>query len=64
MQNDIERKIAVIFVTDAVSFSKLMEKNEDGILQTTKLIQKVCLMKKTGMKKKHLINKTSGMNLS
>ena len=34
MQNDIERKIAVIFVTDAVSFSKLMEKNEDETLRS------------------------------
>ena len=30
----IERKIAVIFVTDVVSFSKLMEKNEDQTLQS------------------------------
>ena len=34
MQNDIERKIAVIFVTDAVSFSKLMEKNEEETLRS------------------------------
>lgn len=34
MQNDIERKIAVIFVTDAVGFSKLMEKNEDETLRS------------------------------
>ena len=30
----IERKIAVIFVTDVVGFSKLMEKNEDQTLQS------------------------------
>ena len=29
MPKDIERKIAVIFVTDVVGFSKSMEKNED-----------------------------------
>ena len=34
MQNDIERKIAVIFETDAVSFSKLMEKNEEETLRS------------------------------
>ena len=30
----IVRKIAVIFVTDVVGFSKLMEKNEDATLKS------------------------------
>ncbi|MFB0994888.1 MAG: adenylate/guanylate cyclase domain-containing protein, partial [Paracoccaceae bacterium] len=30
----IDRKIAVIFVTDVVGFSKLMEKNEDQTLKS------------------------------
>ncbi len=33
-QKDIQRKIAVIFVTDVVGFSKLMEKNEDETLRS------------------------------
>ena len=33
-ERKIERKIAVIFVTDVVGFSKLMEKNEDATLQS------------------------------
>ena len=32
--NKIVRKIAVIFVTDVVGFSKLMEKNEDATLKS------------------------------
>ena len=32
--NKIDRKIAVIFVTDVVGFSKLMEKNEDQTLKS------------------------------
>ena len=34
MSKDIERKIAVIFVTDVVAFSKMMEKNEDETLRS------------------------------
>ncbi len=34
MPKDIERKIAVIFVTDVVGFSKSMEKNEDETLRS------------------------------
>ena len=34
MSKDIERKIAVIFVTDVVGFSKSMEKNEDETLRS------------------------------
>ncbi len=34
MTKDIERKIAVIFVTDVVGFSKMMEKNEDETLRS------------------------------
>ena len=34
MPKDIERKIAVIFVTDVVAFSKMMEKNEDETLRS------------------------------
>ncbi len=34
MTKDIERKIAVIFVTDVVGFSKSMEKNEDETLRS------------------------------
>ena len=34
MAKDIERKIAVIFVTDVVAFSKMMEKNEDETLRS------------------------------
>ena len=34
MSKDIERKIAVIFVTDVVGFSKMMEKNEDETLRS------------------------------
>ena len=34
MSQDIERKIAVIFVTDVVAFSKMMEKNEDETLRS------------------------------
>jgi len=38
MTNDkIVRKIAVIFVTDVVSFSKLMEKNEDATLKSLRV---------------------------
>ncbi len=33
-ENKIDRKIAVIFVTDVVGFSKLMEKNEDQTLKS------------------------------
>ena len=33
-ENKIDRKIAVIFVTDVVGFSKLMEKNEDQSLKS------------------------------
>jgi len=33
-EKKIDRKIAVIFVTDVVGFSKLMEKNEDETLQS------------------------------
>ena len=33
VEKKIDRKIAVIFVTDVVGFSKLMEKNEDQTLQ-------------------------------
>ena len=32
--DQIVRKIAVIFVTDVVGFSKLMEKNEDATLKS------------------------------
>ena len=34
MAKDIQRKIAVIFVTDVVGFSKMMEKNEDETLRS------------------------------
>ena len=34
MSKDIERKIAVIFVTDVVGFSKMMEVNEDETLRS------------------------------
>ncbi len=34
MSKDIDRKIAVIFVTDVVGFSKMMEKNEDETLRS------------------------------
>ena len=34
MSKDIERKIAVIFVTDVVGFSKMMEINEDETLRS------------------------------
>ena len=34
MPKDIERKIAVIFVTDVVGFSKSMERNEDETLRS------------------------------
>ena len=37
MGKDIERKIAVIFVTDVVGFSKLMEQNEDETLRSFRL---------------------------
>ena len=37
MGKDIERKIAVIFVTDVVGFSKLMEQNEDDTLRSFRL---------------------------
>ena len=33
VEKKIDRKIAVIFVTDVVGFSKQMEKNEDQTLQ-------------------------------
>ena len=35
--DQIVRKIAVIFVTDVVGFSKLMEKNEDATLKSLRL---------------------------
>jgi hypothetical protein len=34
MPKDIQRKIAVILVTDVVSFSKMIEKNEDETLRS------------------------------
>ena len=36
MQDDVVRKIAVIFVTDVVGFSKKMERNEDQTLKSFK----------------------------
>ena len=33
-RQDIDRKIAVIFVTDVVGFSKSMERNEDETLRS------------------------------
>ena len=42
MTNDkIVRKIAVIFVTDVVSFSKLMEKNEDATLKSLRVCRDI-----------------------
>ena len=41
MSKDIERKIAVIFVTDVVAFSKMMEKNEDETLRSFRLCRDI-----------------------
>ena len=42
MTNDkIVRKIAVIFVTDVVGFSKLMEKNEDATLKSLRACREI-----------------------
>ena len=41
MERDIERKIAVIFVTDVVGFSKLMEQNEDETLRGFRLCRQI-----------------------
>ena len=41
MNKDIERKIAIIFVTDVVSFSKMMEKNEDETLRSFRLCRDI-----------------------
>ena len=42
MTNDkIVRKIAVIFVTDVVSFSKLMEQNEDATLKSLRVCRDI-----------------------
>ena len=38
MPKDIDRKIAVIFVTDVVGFSKRMEKNEDETLEVSEYV--------------------------
>ena len=40
-RQDIERKIAVIFVTDVVGFSKLMEKNEEETLRSFRACQEI-----------------------
>ena len=40
MQDDVVRKIAVIFVTDVVGFSKKMERNEDQTLKSFKSCKK------------------------
>ena len=46
-ENKIDRKIAVIFVTDVVGFSKLMEKNEDQTLKSFRsfLLTKISILK-------------------
>ena len=41
MNKDIERKIAIIFVTDVVGFSKMMEKNEDETLRSFRLCRDI-----------------------
>ncbi len=41
MNKDIERKIAIIFVTDVVGFSKMMEKNEDETLRSFRLCKEI-----------------------
>ena len=40
-QQDIDRKIAVIFVTDVVGFSKLMEVNEEETLRSFRACQEI-----------------------
>ena len=40
-EKKIDRKIAVIFVTDVVGFSKLMEKNEDATLQSFRTCKEI-----------------------
>ncbi len=40
-RQDIDRKIAVIFVTDVVNFSKLMEKNEEETLRSFRACREI-----------------------
>ena len=40
-QQDIDRKIAVIFVTDVVGFSKSMEVNEEETLRSFRACQEI-----------------------
>jgi class 3 adenylate cyclase len=40
-EKNIVRKIAVIFVTDVVGFSKLMEVNEDQTLQSFRACKEI-----------------------
>ena len=40
-EKKIDRKIAVIFVTDVVGFSKLMESNEDATLQSFRACKEI-----------------------
>ena len=40
-RQDIERKIAVVFVTDVVGFSKLMEKNEEETLRSFRTCREI-----------------------
>ena len=40
-EKKIDRKIAVIFVTDVVGFSKLMERNEDATLQSFRACKEI-----------------------
>ena len=40
-RQDIERKIAVVFVTDVVGFSKLMEKNEEETLRSFRACREI-----------------------
>ena len=40
---EIERKIAVIFATDVVGYSKSVEKNEDQTIKNFRGCNKICL---------------------
>ena len=41
---DTDRKIAVIFATDVVGYSKHMEKDEDATLASLNKCNKICLL--------------------
>ena len=55
-ENKIDRKIAVIFVTDVVGFSKLMEKNEDQTLKSFRSCREILdnLFKEHGLSLIHI----------